>query len=213
MPSSAVFLKMAPHLWFWVTSTSSQRSYNHLNSSTFLPHLVWRSLLLPPPTVGNQLDLVFTRSCTTSALCYPLPLSDNHFVTFFLTLNSPTSLPTTLHIVTSCRNLKNSLSLYSLRNCPLLTTTPRTILPPVRRGSLLHSDILSPPPWTHSAHSPPDQHDPLLPLRGCPKLCRLVEQSCGQLRENGGNQTLLMITTSHHHRGWESVGISGGPAS
>jgi len=54
---------------------------------------------------GNQLNLVFTRSCTTLALCYPLHVSDHHFVTFSLPLKSPTSLPPTPHIVTS-RKLK-----------------------------------------------------------------------------------------------------------
>jgi len=48
--------------------------------------------LTPSPSThraGNQVDLVFTRSCDTSALSVtPLPLSDHHFVAFSLPLKS-----------------------------------------------------------------------------------------------------------------------------
>ena len=51
----------------------------------------------------------------------------------------------------------------------------------------------SPPLWTPSVPSTPDQRDPHPPLLGCPILCGLVEQSCEQLRGNGRDQTVLMI--------------------
>ena len=77
-----------------------------------------------PPThrAGNQLDLIFTRSCGTSALSVtPLPVSDHHFVDFSLPLKSSPSLLSSSHIVTTRRNLK-SLSLYVCLYCSVFTT-------------------------------------------------------------------------------------------
>jgi len=95
------------------------------------------------------------------------------------------SLPTTPHIVTSRRN-HNTLLLSSLA--------------PPRRFSLLSEEEASSPLTSSLSSSleslcpPPDHHHPLLPLPGCPKLCRLVEQSCRQLGENGGSQILLLTS-------------------
>ena len=59
---------MAHHSLSLATSTSCQRSYS------------------PEP------DLIFTRSCGTSSLCHPLPVSDHHFVAFSLPLKFSPSL-------------------------------------------------------------------------------------------------------------------------
>ena len=63
-----------------------------------------------PPThrVRNQLNQVFIRSCSTSALSVtPLTVSDHHAVTFSLPLKFTTSLAPTPHTVTTCHNLKS----------------------------------------------------------------------------------------------------------
>jgi len=82
----------------------------HLNPSPeFINFFATFGLALTPPSThraGNQLDLDFTRSCACGTVTpHPLPVSD-HLVAFSLPVKSPTSLPTTPHIVTSCRNLK-----------------------------------------------------------------------------------------------------------
>ena len=78
--------------------------------SCFPPSCLKKGCLLAlcgwlPHKAGNQLDLIFTRSCGTSALCHPV--SDHHFVAFSLPLKSSPSLLSTPHSVTSCCNLKS----------------------------------------------------------------------------------------------------------
>ena len=51
----------------------------------------------------------------------------------------------------------------------------------------------SPPLWTPSVPSTPDLRVPNQPLLGFSNLCGLIEQSYGQLRGNGRDQTVLMI--------------------
>ena len=62
-----------------MTSTSPQRSCTQMNTPTSSPHSTSHSpTLLPPNWPGNPFDLVFTRSCGTSAL------SDTLFTTHYV---------------------------------------------------------------------------------------------------------------------------------
>ena len=149
-----------------------------------------------PPThrAGNQLDLIFTRSCGTSALAVtPLPVSDHHFVDFSLPLNSspPSSLVPTLSplAVTSNPSLPLRLPLLFCLHYPLSNDSLNYLQ--MNLQTLCYPP--SPPPWIPSVPSTPDQRDPHRPCLGCPILCGLVEQSCEQLRGNGRDQTVLMI--------------------
>ena len=95
-----------------------------------------------PPThrAENQLDLLFSRSCSTSALSVnPLSVSDHHTVIFSLPLKFTTSLTPTPHMATTCHNVK---SLCALLYCSFPTTIHRLICSNVYWGSLLHSTIL-----------------------------------------------------------------------
>ena len=143
-----------------------------------------------PPThrAGNQLNLIFTRSCGTSALSVtPLPVSDHHFVDFSIPLKSSPPLLSSSHIVTTRRNLK-SLSPSTFASTVLFS------LPSIERFSQLYTDESSDTLLSSLSSSfdslCSDLHRPCL---GCPFLCGLVEQSCEQLRGNGRDQTVLMI--------------------
>ena len=112
-----------------------------LQSSDFTTFFTSFDLTLSPspPThrAGNQLDLVFTRSCSTRALSVtPLPVSDHHFVAFSLPLKSPSSVPPTTHTVTTRRNLK-TLSPSTLSSAVLSS------LPPPEQFSLLSAEEAS----------------------------------------------------------------------
>ena len=145
-----------------------------------------------PPThrAGNQLDLIFTRSCGTSALSVtPFPVSDHHFFSPLEILSPLLSSP---HIVTT-------VAVTSNPSLPLRLPLLFCLHFPLSNDSLnylqmnLQTLCYPPSPWIPSVPSTPDQRDPHRPRLGCPILCRLVEQSCEQLRGNGRDQTVLMI--------------------
>ena len=97
----------------------------------------WWHTTLTSTQDGNQLDPVFTSSCSILALSITqLTVSDHHHCQFL----SPHEVYHLLH-----RHLQQPeipLSLYSLLSRSFLTSIHITILSNVHRGSLLHSVIL-----------------------------------------------------------------------
>ena len=114
-PSWAAPLMMAhAHCPGWIQPPPRETALIWINR-LLLPIDLTRSPSPPTHRARNQLDLFFTRSCSTSALSVtPLTVSDHHAVTFFLPLKFTTSLAPTPHTVSTRHNLKSlSLSLLS----------------------------------------------------------------------------------------------------
>ena len=101
-----------------------------------------------PPThkAGNKLDLIFTRHCSTANLSVtPLHLSDHFFLSYSLSLPSPSVPPSPTHMVSVRRNLR-SLSpsdFASSVSAALPTPESFSLLTPDTAANLLLSTLSS----------------------------------------------------------------------
>ncbi len=146
---------------------------------------------------GNQLDLIYTRNCTTdNILVQPLHISDHFFITF--TLHFATRVPPAPLPVTFRRNLR-SLSptlLSSVVSSSLPSPTHFTSLDVNAATDTLCSTLTSCLDDICPLSSRPARAAPSNP--GYPMFFVSIGPNSERQRENGANQTI--------HRTW--LGIS-----